>query len=146
MGYSSNPTARHYVALLVSIILNSASLVLLKAVATQELDFQAAPTVAQLLAIVITPPFILAALAFLGGLYFWIIALKRLDLSLAYPGVSISYGLIAIASWWLFGEVVTLFRWVGIIVIVAGVIVMFLPDTRQTDAMGGGETVNGDGV
>lgn len=66
--------------------------------------------------------------AVLGGLacyalsvVVWIVALSRVDVSVAYPMLSVGYVLNALLAMWLFGEVVTLQRWLGIAVILAGV-------------------------
>jgi drug/metabolite transporter (DMT)-like permease len=121
------PRARHYISMAVSVVLNSATLLLLKAVAVHWITDAFAFTFAVAVAIALDPLFIAAVLSFLAGIYFWIIALKRIDLSLAYPSVSVSYALIAILSWRLFGEEIGAFRWIGIAVIMAGVTVMYLP-------------------
>lgn len=52
----------------------------------------------------------------------WIIALSRVPVSMAYPLLSIGYIINAlIAQWWL-GELVSPMRWVGIFIILTGVI------------------------
>jgi drug/metabolite transporter (DMT)-like permease len=123
----SRPTVRHYGALVISVLLNSATLVLLKFVAIAELTGESGPTVGQLFVVLLNPAFVLAVASFLAGVFFWIIALRRLDLSLAYPSVSVSYALIALVSWRLFGERIGLSGWLGIVTIMVGVTVMFLP-------------------
>ncbi len=55
---------------------------------------------------------------------FWLVVLSRLPLSLVYPMVSVAYVVVAIASIIFFKENVTLVRWIGIIVIVTGVILI----------------------
>jgi drug/metabolite transporter (DMT)-like permease len=130
-----SPTARHYLSLVVSIALNSATLVLLKAVV--ELDSSAdVLTVSALLSLALQPLFVLAIGAFLGGIYFWIIALRRIDLSLAYPSVGLSYGFIAVIAWLVFGEALTPMRILGIALIVGGVSIMHLPVRREENASG----------
>jgi len=98
------PSLRHYAALAVSILLNSGTLILLKTVAVAKLPEAGHPDLSTLIALGFSPGFVAAVALFLAGIYFWIIALRRLDLSLAYPSVSTSYALIALVSWWLFGE------------------------------------------
>jgi len=67
-------------------------------------------------------PFVFIGLAAFGvSSVFWLAVLSRLDLSLVYPMVSIGYIFVAIFSWVLLGEQLTLIRWAGIIVICAGV-------------------------
>ena len=54
----------------------------------------------------------------------WILGLSRVDVSIAYPMLSLGYVLNAFAAWWLFGEVVSLQRVVGIGIILIGVYVV----------------------
>ena len=51
----------------------------------------------------------------------WLIALSRIQLSIAYPMLSLGYILILVASWFLFNEPVTMIRFLGVIVICFGV-------------------------
>jgi multidrug transporter EmrE-like cation transporter len=60
------------------------------------------------------------AFYFLSSL-FWMIVLSKVDLSVAYPLLSMGYVFVLIASWMLFREPVTLIRWVGVFVIMFGV-------------------------
>ncbi len=66
--------------------------------------------------------------AVLGGLacyvisvVVWIVALSRVDVSVAYPMLSIGYVVNALLAMWLFGEAVSIQRWIGIGVILVGV-------------------------
>lgn len=52
---------------------------------------------------------------------FWLVVLSRLELSLVYPMVSVAYVIVALASLIFFKENVTLARWLGILIIMAGV-------------------------
>ena len=54
----------------------------------------------------------------------WIVGLSRVDVSLAYPMLSLGYVVNAIAAWWLFGEALGPMRWSGMLLILAGVFVM----------------------
>jgi multidrug transporter EmrE-like cation transporter len=51
----------------------------------------------------------------------WIMALSRVEVSLAYPMLSIGYVINAFAAWQLFGEALTAQRTIGIGTIVVGV-------------------------
>ena len=51
----------------------------------------------------------------------WIVALSRVEVSIAYPMLSIGYVVNALLAWWLFGEDVNAQRWLGIGVIIVGV-------------------------
>ena len=54
----------------------------------------------------------------------WIVALSRVEVSIAYPMLSIGYVVNALLAWWLFGEDVNAQRWLGIGVIVVGVVLV----------------------
>ncbi len=67
-------------------------------------------------------PFVFFGFACFGlSSIFWLVVLSRFEISLVYPIVSVAYILVAIASVIFFKENVTLIRWLGILVIVAGV-------------------------
>ena len=51
----------------------------------------------------------------------WIMALSRVEVSIAYPLLSIGYVVNALAAWYLFGEAVTPVRLLGIGIIIFGV-------------------------
>lgn len=51
----------------------------------------------------------------------WLMALSRVEVSVAYPMVSIGFALNALLAWWLLGEAVTPMRMLGIGVIIVGV-------------------------
>jgi drug/metabolite transporter (DMT)-like permease len=55
------------------------------------------------------------------SLIVWILGLSRVPVSVAYPMLSLGYIVNAIAAHYLFGEAVTVQRWLGIGFIVAGV-------------------------
>jgi len=70
-------------------------------------------------------PFILGGLAcYAISVVVWIVALSRVDVSIAYPMLSIGYVVNALLAWWLFGEDVNAQRWLGIGVIIVGVVLV----------------------
>ena len=64
------------------------------------------------------------ALTYTSSVFFWLYALSRVDLSYAYPFLASSYVLVVTAAWWVLGESVPLERWVGLLVIVGGVVLV----------------------
>jgi multidrug transporter EmrE-like cation transporter len=54
----------------------------------------------------------------------WIVGLSRVDVSLAYPMLSLGYVVNALAAWWLFGEALGPMRWAGMLLILGGVWLM----------------------
>ena len=63
----------------------------------------------------------LALLSLSGGMFLWLWVLYSMDVSKAFPVVSMSIVLIMLISRWKFGEVVSLRRWLGAVVITIGV-------------------------
>lgn len=81
-------------------------------------------------ALVATENFIekLININFITGLFFygvstlmWIVILKHIKLSVAYPMMSLSYVLVMIAAQFFFHEKVEVIQWTGIILIIMGV-------------------------
>jgi len=67
-------------------------------------------------------PFIVSGLGcYAVSVVVWIMALSRVEVSLAYPMLSIGYVVNAVAAWYLFGEALTAQRMIGIATIIAGV-------------------------
>lgn len=54
----------------------------------------------------------------------WIAALSRTQVSIAYPMLSVGYIVNALAAWYLFSEALTPTRIAGIVVIIAGVVLI----------------------
>ena len=70
-------------------------------------------------------PHILGGLAcYVISVVVWIMALARVEVSIAYPMLSIGYLVNAIAAWYLFGEAVTIMRMTGIGIIIIGVYIV----------------------
>jgi multidrug transporter EmrE-like cation transporter len=57
----------------------------------------------------------------------WVWALSRVDVSIAYPMLSIGYIVNFFAAWYLFGEVLTMQKIVGLSIIIFGVVIISRP-------------------
>jgi drug/metabolite transporter (DMT)-like permease len=64
--------------------------------------------------------FIGLALYFVSALL-WLYVLSRIDLSFAYPMLSLSYVIVIFGSWMLFGEKISMTHGVGVAIIIFGV-------------------------
>lgn len=65
---------------------------------------------------------IVSSTLFLGaGLIFWMFVLTKVELSLAYPLLSINYVIILLGARYWFGEAIPVRRWVGVMLILAGI-------------------------
>lgn len=72
-----------------------------------------------------TSPWVVGGLViYVSGIFFWLLALNRVDLSFAYPFASLSYVLIFLSSWLLLGEQITMPRVMGMLVICLGVVLV----------------------
>ncbi len=70
-------------------------------------------------------PYILGGLAcYAVSLVVWILALSRVEVSLAYPMLSLGYVVTAIGAWVFFSERLEPLQWLGILVIIAGVVLL----------------------
>jgi len=73
-----------------------------------------------------TTPLIILGLSFYAaGAIMWMIVLSRVNLSLAYPLIALTYVLVPLAAWLLLGEPpIPFIRWIGMAIIVLGVVLV----------------------
>jgi len=77
---------------------------------------------ARILLAVAASPYILAGLAcYIVSVAVWLLVLSRVEVSYAYPLLSIGYIVTAFAGWLFFQEAIGVTRWTGIAVICIGV-------------------------
>ena len=70
-------------------------------------------------------PHIIGAMACYGlSVVIWILALSRVQVSIAYPLLSMGYVVNAVAAWWFFNEAFNPMKVAGIGVIILGVILI----------------------
>lgn len=68
----------------------------------------------------LNPYVFFGVLAYVIGLFLWLTALSRLELSFMYPLLSLSYVLVAVLAFIFLRETITLARWTGIALVVVG--------------------------
>ena len=74
---------------------------------------------------IFTTPFILVALPLYGGaMILWLVAISRLDLSFAYPLLALAFAINPLLARLLLGESIPWERWIGILVICIGVVIV----------------------
>ncbi|MCB1856828.1 MAG: 4-amino-4-deoxy-L-arabinose transferase [Gammaproteobacteria bacterium] len=115
-----------FLLILVGVLLNAGAQLALKASVRDTgaiaFDLAASGEVAMKL---MSGPWLWVGLACYGiSVVIWILALSRVDVSIAYPMLSIGYVVNAFAAWSLFGEALSLARLSGIGLIIAGVFVL----------------------
>lgn len=90
------------------------------------LDLTGIPGIASSVLAILSNPLILAGFVCYGiGAVCWIFALSQLDLSYAYPMYALMYAFIPIAAMVFLKEQIPVGRWVGIALIVTGVVIVF---------------------
>lgn len=85
------------------------------------LDINAAAIPSIIMKIATNPMIVVGLAIYMGGVFFWLLALNRLQLSYLYPFASLSYVLITIAAAVFLHEQIPSLRWVGLVVICVGV-------------------------
>jgi multidrug transporter EmrE-like cation transporter len=108
---------------LTGVFLNAIAQLLLKAGAGAIADIDLRPGNALAIAgkVMFNLPIIAGLGCYAVSVVVWILALSRVEVSIAYPMLSVGYVLNAVAAWWLFGEALTAMRVAGIGVIIVGV-------------------------
>jgi drug/metabolite transporter (DMT)-like permease len=81
--------------------------------------------VPQLIWRIATAPYVIGGLLIYGiGTFFWLITLSRVELSVAYPFVSLNQVLIFLIAWLVMREQISPTRAAGVIVICAGMLLV----------------------
>jgi multidrug transporter EmrE-like cation transporter len=108
---------------LTGVLLNAVAQLLLKAGAGSLADVELRASNAVLIAgrLLVSIPILAGLACYALSVVVWILALARVEVSVAYPMLSIGYVVNALAAWWLFGENLTGARLAGIGVILVGV-------------------------
>jgi multidrug transporter EmrE-like cation transporter len=119
-------TALSFALILAGVLLNAAAQLLLKAGtnAVGQFEFTTANAVPVGTRLALEPHILGGIACYVVSLVLWILALSRVEVSVAYPMLSIGYVVNAVAAYYLFGEAVTATRLVGIGVIVLGVYIV----------------------
>jgi len=105
--------------LLIAVALLSASQVLQKVGASRRLAGTRKPS--QWIAALFSPELIAAIACIVGGTAIWLAVLYRMDVSRAFPFLSLTTVVVMAASRFLLREPVPLHRWAGVALIVVGI-------------------------
>lgn len=74
---------------------------------------------------IVRSPQVLLGLVLYGvGALAWIAVLSRIDLSVAYPFLALNFVLVTVSSQFLLGESVPGMRWLGVLVICGGILLV----------------------
>ncbi len=108
------------------VLLNAAAQLLLKAGTNAVGRFEFVPEniVPVGMRLALEPHIVGGMFCYAASLVVWIMGLSRVEVSIAYPLLSLGYVLNAAAAWYLFGESLTALRMAGIGCIVLGVLLI----------------------
>jgi drug/metabolite transporter (DMT)-like permease len=87
-------------------------------------EVSAAGVWGQLIPILTTPQVAIGFLCYGLSSALWIAVVSNTDLSLAYPMISAGYVIVFVASWLFLGEHISPLRLTGLLIIVAGVVII----------------------
>jgi multidrug transporter EmrE-like cation transporter len=116
-------TVAAFAFLMAGVLLNAVAQLLLKAGtnALGVISLDAGNWLPTLLRMATQGHFVVGAGCYVVSVFVWILGLSRVPVSIAYPMLSVGYIVNAVAAHYLFGEAVTLTRWLGIGFIIVGV-------------------------
>lgn len=109
--------------IMTGVLLNAAAQLLLKAGtnAVGRFEFSMANLLPVGMKLAFEPHIVAGLACYVVSVVVWIMGLSRVQVSIAYPMLSVGYILNAVAAWYLFGESMTAQKLVGIAFIVLGV-------------------------
>lgn len=115
-----------FICILIGVSLNACAQLLLKAGvnAVGHFNLTAANILPVGFRIATQLPIIGGLTCYVLSVVVWIVGLSRVDVSIAYPMLSLGYVVNAFAAWYLFGEALSMQRLVGIGIILVGVVVL----------------------
>ena len=112
-----------FLLILSGVVLNAGAQLLLKA-GTNSLGiliFNREAILSTLLRVALEPFIVVGLAVYILSFVIWIAALSKVDVSIAYPMLSIGYLINAVAAWYFFGEVVSHQKIAGLVTIMLGV-------------------------
>jgi multidrug transporter EmrE-like cation transporter len=123
IGRAHAANAAAWALIFSGVALNAAAQLLLKAGtnAIGPFAFTATNIVPVGVRLALEPHIVGGMLCYAVSLVVWIMGLSRIEVSMAYPMLSLGYLANALAAWYLFGEAVTPMRLLGIGCIILGV-------------------------
>jgi multidrug transporter EmrE-like cation transporter len=67
---------------------------------------------------------IVGLLCYVFSVLIWIVALTRVDVSIAYPMLSLGYVIVTIAAWFLFNEEISAIKILALSIIIFGIVLL----------------------
>ena len=113
----------YFSLIMVGVLLNAAAQLLLKSgmIRIGHFEFNWNSLIPIGIQAALTPAILLGLFCYVVSVVIWMAVLSRVEVSVAYPMVSIGYIIAALAGWYFFDEALSLMRVGGILVIILGV-------------------------
>lgn len=113
----------NFLLILSGVLLNAVAQLFLKAGtnAIGALNFSREHIVSTIFKVAFEPHIFGGLACYVVSVAIWIVALSKVPVSIAYPMLSIGYVVNALAAWYLFGEIISVQKMIGIGVIIIGV-------------------------
>lgn len=116
--------------ILLSVASGVAGQTVIKMGVSQPGSSEAAAGLISLVTMIVRSPMVLLGLVLYGiGALAWIAVLSRMDLSIAYPFLALNFVLVTVSSRLILGETVPFMRWMGIVVICVGILLVSRSNT-----------------
>jgi multidrug transporter EmrE-like cation transporter len=118
-----------FTLILFGVLLNTGAQLCLKAGMSQigHFEFKLANALPIGMKVVVSLPIITGLSMYVMSVVVWLLVLSRVQVSFAYPMLSIGYVVNALAAYYFFGEPLTSMRMLGIFIIIAGVYLVARP-------------------
>jgi drug/metabolite transporter (DMT)-like permease len=115
-----------YIIAFCAIVVATAGQILLKLGISQYQDHHGVVeySVKSIFDLSLSPTVMLGLFCYFSSAGLWIATLTRLELSQAYPLLGLSYVLVLLASYFLLGESVSMYRILGTVLIIFGVVII----------------------
>lgn len=110
------------ILILISVLLGACGQILMKYGVTKPKPLFAAAFAKDVM--LLSWPVLLGLVLYALSALTWLLVLRRVDLSYAYPMVSLGYVAVFVASNYLFHEQISTMRWTGLALICIGVVVL----------------------
>lgn len=113
----------NFILIVSGVLLNAIAQLLIKAGtnALGQLNLSRSELLSTTLSVGLEPHILGGLTCYVFSVVIWIIVLSKVPVSVAYPMLSIGYVVNAIAAWYLFGEILSAQKIVGISTIIVGV-------------------------
>lgn len=113
----------NFILILSGVLLNATAQLFLKAGtnALGTLAIEPGSLIFSIFKIVFQPSIFSGLVCYVFSVAIWIVALSKVPVSVAYPMLSIGYVVNAFAAWYLFGEIISTQKIIGISIIIVGV-------------------------